>query len=314
VSLPRAMPAPAGVGEDLPRRRPRCHEEPLERKPYDIFFLESAGRRWVGLKTECTFPGPSGPVTMKSTMVTPGMLLGEAAGERLSERSVFVYYRALVEAEKEAIFAAVDSARASLSYPFVHLGADRRERCAPPDYWTADVGRAGELDLGEEVLRRYSLERLRGYDTRGAVLYDPACSTGRFLGALRDALGDVRTVGQDLNPAMVELSRSRLDEVHLGTAASPCIASGSADFVFVRFLNVDVVTTASAMELFPVVAATCKPGGRIFVLGHTPVLLCTSHFEMLGFEVEQEVGVTGAGRMMFQFWVLRPGGTVGGVP
>lgn len=304
----RCMPE----GEALAQRRPEMVFEPWERKPYDLFCFAAGGREFVGRKTPATFQTEAGPVALKCALVGPEMVLGERERVQVTERGIAVYYRPLRSEEAETVFRAfTDDVRHDLHYPAPHLAAaTRQERVAPPEYWTVGRERVDHLNRGEVFLREYTLRLLDRFDLNGARIYDPACSTAEFLGAIKRRFPGAWTIGQDLSAEMVELARGRLDEVHHGDCARSPVPDGSADFVFVRHLNVDVVTTARAYELFVSVANRCRDGGLVIVFGHTPVLLGSPWFEMLGLQVEQRIGTVSGGRLAFQYYVLRKTGPV----
>lgn len=296
----------------LAGRRP-CHLfEPFERKPYDLFLFHAGGQRFVGRKTAATFDAGAGEVSLKCCLVSPQMVLGALEREQVTERGMTVFYRPLDAREKEAVFLAFTSdVRNDLYYPVPHLTGDgRREKVAPMEYWTVTPERVEDLNAGEVVLRDYTLSFLSGFELDGARIYDPACSTGEFLGSIKDRFPDVYTIGQDLSREMVEHARGRVDEIHHGDCVDSPVPRGSADFVFLRHLNVDVVTTERAHELFVAVADRCRDGGHLIVFGHTPVLLGSPWFEMMGLEVKQRIGTAFGNRCAFQYYVLRKNGHV----
>jgi isonocardicin synthase len=281
--------------------------EPWERKPYDLFFFEADGREYVGRKQPASFQTAEGTVSLKCALVAPEMVLGRHERVQVTEAGITVFHRPVDEAEAEAAFAAFAAdPLADLHYPAPHLqpGA-RAERVAPPGYWTSAPARVQHLNVGEVFLREYTVGLFAGPELERARIYDPACSTGEFLAALKARVPSAWTIGQDLSGEMADLARGRLDEVHHGDCADSPVPDGSADLVFVRHLNVDVVTTRRAYELFVPVANRCRDGGRIVVFGHTPVLLASPWFEMLGLTVERRTGTLHGGRFAFQYYVLR---------
>lgn len=295
--------------EAVKARRPKRLTEPLDRKPYDLFFFESAGHTFVGQKFEYPHQGPEGEVLLKSAMVTPEMTLGLFEGARHTEDHIELYFRPLHTEEKEGVFREFRAADRELRYPYVHLSTEtKKERCAPASYWTPSAARAEHLNLGEQFLREHAFDVIEELRLKGGLAYDPACSTGEFLGSFKARFPQFRAVGQDASPEMVAHAKARdiapLDEVHLGDALHPCVSEGSADLMFVRFLNVDVVGSARAQTIFARLARCCKPGGRIIVLGHTPILLTSAWFEMQGLEIERRLGLAPRGAT-FQFYVLR---------
>lgn len=280
---------------------------PFEKKPHDVFRLHLAdGRRLVGLKRAHPAHRRRGDLSpRKGCLVDESMIVGIEPREQLSEDGVTVYYRPVSATQRRDLFdAAVADAMTDLHFPFPHLDRrTRRERRPVADYWTATPARVEELDGDEEVLRRYALGRLRSLDPNGKTVFDPACSTGRFLCEVKRTFPGVRVVGQDLSASMADHARRHVDEVHVGDAARPAVPAGSADIVVVRFLNLDVVSTAEAHRLLEACLTACRPGGWLVLFGYTPVLVSAEWLAILGLRVVQRTGVLEDHRAIFQFYV-----------
>lgn len=274
--------------------------EPFGGKPYDLFFFRLEGRRYVGRKTPFRFDGGA----RKCALMDAGMLLGEVVREQVGAEGVAVHYRPLeAPARQDRFRRLAEDPQIEIYHPFPRLSGDRREPCRSE--WIPTPEDVEALDRDEEVMRRAVVELLSGRVEDGAVLYDPACSTGRFLSTLKRSFPSAVTVGQDRSGEMVEHCASRLDRVFHSDASSPALGEGEADFVFCRFLNLDVVTTAQAHGLFVPLAKRCREGGLVVVFGHTPVLLSEPFFRAVGLEV---LGCSAASRRhdaVFQLYVLR---------
>lgn len=105
---------------------------------------------------------------------------------------------------------------------------------------------------------------------------------------------------------MIEFARNRVDEVHWGNAMEPKISAGSADVVFVRFLNSEVVTSTEAEHLLECLVPTVKKGGHMVIFGHTPVLLSAANFSLIGeFDIQQCIGITDDKSGIFQYYTLQ---------
>jgi isonocardicin synthase len=86
----------------------------------------------------------------------------------------------------------------------------------------------------------------------------------------------------------------------------PKISPGSADVVFVRFLNSEVVTSAEAEQLLTALLPTVKTGNYMVIFGHTPVLLSSAHLSMIdNFIVKQCIGTADDKSGIFQYYVLQ---------
>lgn len=279
--------------------------EPFDRKPFDIFFLRVGQQRYVGRKQPAVVSHSNGIEKMKCCLVSADMILGTAEREHITEGGVTVFYRPLDAQAKESIFELVrKDPLTDLYYPYFPI-VEPPEKDEDEDYWIPTPERVEELDRGESMLREYTLKWLDRFDMKNKVVYDPACSTGAFLHSIKNAFPDTHTVGQDLSKEMVEYCRGRVDELYCGDSASAPIKEESADFVFFRFLNVRVVNSVQAHELFLENAKCCRIGGYIVLFGHTPIILPSEWFEELGLIVEQRTGFSTALNSAFQYYVLR---------
>ena len=104
---------------------------------------------------------------------------------------------------------------------------------------------------------------------------------------------------------MANHASKRTDEAHCANAATPKIKPGSADVVYIRFLNSEVVKTSEAETLLHALLPTVKSRGYIFIFGHTPVLLSSANLRCLqGFQLRQCVGILENESGMFQYYGL----------
>lgn len=284
--------------------------EPFDRKPYDLFFLTNGRIRLLGRQQHLAdLHGPGTP-PRRSCLVTAPMILGEALREQVTSRGVAAFYRPLPAQDREALFGALArDERTDLQYPFPAFSAlGGGEWCAPAEFWRATPERVRELREDERPVREVALELLEGHDLGGKLVFDPACSTGDFLCALKARHPGARIVGQDRSAEMVAHCRGRLDEVRCGDAREPFLPEESADLVCCRFLNFHVVTTAQAHELFRIVALRCKIGGHLLVAGHTPVLLAAEWFELLGLRILRRIARWRERDALLQlYWLRREG-------
>jgi isonocardicin synthase len=236
-------------------------------------------------------------------------VVGLVVSVRTSVSDARIVVEPLGEAARRAAFESITS-RTEIIHPFAKQREQGKEKTSPPDGWRVSEKRAAFLGLGEEHIRRYTrglfgprLARL----TEDVLVYDPACSTGRFLSdfaAINPAR--IRTVGQDLSRQMVDFARGRVERLHCGDAACPAVAPGSVDILFSRFLNSEVVSTAQARHILPKLVATLRPGGVLVLLGHSPVLLDALDLADAGLRVLQTTARVDD--YVFQYYVAEPGG------
>lgn len=287
-------------------RRPQVLSEPLTGKPFDLFLAVTPPHRWVGRKTPAR---GAGTPPQKCCLVESHMLCGLLERDQLTAEGVALHYRPLRDDEKRLVHEAfTTSPRHDLHYPYARIGPDGAEPVADPGFWRPTPERVRELDRDEEPLRRHALSTLERHGIEPGVIYDPACSTGAFLSTLKQHFPGALTVGQDASVEMAAYAGTHVDRVVAADARNPVLGNGEADLVVCRHLNVDVVTAADARALFGTAAGTCRDGGWMIVLGHTPVLLASEHFEADGLEVVERSGATPDGAAVFQFYLLRKPG------
>ena len=244
------------------------------------------------------------------SFITASMILGVFVDERLSDSNITVFYHPLGDSEKLRVMKNImneNYLETEIICPFPVLrDSTRQEWGSPPEGWIVDDAYDVMLGCGEERLRGYSIQFLKEAGLEKPLLYDPACSTGVFLSTLQKALPGSYTFGQDLSQQMANFAKERIDEAHCANAASPKIKPGTADAVYIRFLNSEVVKTPEAEVLLEALLRTVKSGGYIITFGHTPVLLSSSNFRCLkDFRLRQCIGVTVDKTGIFQYYVIQ---------
>ena len=291
-------------------------DESLFELPQSIFFLNVAVPgypspvRLVGRKLLSDLWIKDKIPEIHCSFISADMILGLYVDQRVTESKVVVHYYPFENAEKLLLMKNVvdsEGKSAELIFPFSLLReSSRKELCSPPEGWIVDDAFDVMLGCGEERIREYTIYFMKSVNTTTATLYDPACSTGVYLSTLKKAFPNSFTIGQDLSEQMVGFSRQRVDEVHCGNAMEPKIKAGTADFVYIRFLNSEVVTSAEAEDLMLAVLPTVKKSGYFIVFGHTPVLLSSANFQALdGFRLVQSVGVARDKSGIFQYYILQ---------
>jgi isonocardicin synthase len=289
----------------LADRTPRSWSEPFDRLPQNLYLARVGDLEVFGRKLISPLKRDGRLAELNCSRICASSLLGVHAGHQVHEVGYTVCYTPLRDNEKRWLFQRIAADPGTeIVYPFAYLSGGK-ERRSPPSGWSVAPMRASNLGVGEEILRRYTIGLLRRQAPGGAIFYDPACSTGQFLAELKREFPTCTTVGQDLSAGMVRLAASQVDRVICDDAIRPGIADRSADYIFIRFLNSEVVTTGYAFELFRALAGKVKDDGRIIVFGHTPVLLQSGFFREQGFAVEQASGATDDGEYVFQYYVLR---------
>jgi isonocardicin synthase len=272
-------------------------------KPYDVFVFHVGAQSLVGRKAPARIAARPDAPRRKGCLVEPAMIFGLLTGVETRAERYVVGYRPLPRAAIDAAFRAAD-ASCDLVYPLRRL-AGGRETAQPPAYWDARAADPDTLDAAEEVLRDVVCEALAGHVAPGAVIYDPACSSGAFLSHLARRFPGVRTLGQDRSPAMVAVARNRVHQVTVGDSVALACAPGTVDVVVCRHLNLDVVTSREARALFLAAASALRPGGLIVVVGHTPILVRSRWMEAQGFEILTRCGFTPGRHAVMQLYMMR---------
>jgi len=284
--------------------------------PQSIFFLDlgrtgkSGSVRLIGRKLLSEFWIAGKIPELHCSLISSDMILGLFSDQRITENYVHVFYHPLSDAEKLGVMQSImdsDISDVELIFPFPLLReATRKELCSAPEGWVVDDAYDVMLGCGEERIREYTINFLGSNGLNSAKLYDPACSTGVFLSTLKKSFPNSYTIGQDLSQQMTDVSRTRVDEVHCGNAMTPKIKSGTADAVFIRFLNSEVVTSSEAEDLLQALFPTVKSGGYMVTFGHTPVLLSSSNYRQLSnFTFKQSIGVASGKAGIFQYYVIQ---------
>lgn len=238
--------------------------------------------------------------------ISESMILGIYQCSRETKDSVGLGFYPLEPGERIAAFNLMKADSSSeIVYPFRYISPGTgKERSSPASGWSLDVTRAANLGVGEEFIRRYTIGWLKRRDLAGKRIYDPACSTGQFLREIKEACPECHTIGQDLSSQMIDYARSFVDEAYCLDAALSPVPDFTADYIFVRFLNSEVVTTEQARDLFPKILQRLKDTGTIVVFGHTPVLVEGAYFAEHGVRILQRVAHDPVTDLAFQYYVM----------
>lgn len=299
---------------EVRQRRPEMYFENFKELPQSIFVLKNGtgseqvtfvGRRilshqWIANKIR----------ELHCSLITASMLFGVMVDHRIQEDGIIIYYRPLLPAEKKFIMHDIverNLKQTELVFPYPALQHINKEEIHCPDEgWEIDENLALQLGEGEVYLRDYSVQFLKSLGTEELRLYDPACSTGQFLYTMKSALPNSYTIGQDLSRFMVQYAVKRVDEIHVGNAIEPKIADDSADVMFVRFINSEVLKAVDARSMIKPLLRSIKKGGYMVIFGHTPVLVSNADLEMQAeVKIIQSVGGDKKYDGVFQYYVCK---------
>lgn len=260
--LPACTPEPGTVA---------FFEEPMGHGLNNLFVLQLEGVNYLGRKL-LDETGALG------SLLSPRMLLGPLLKARHTHHCLRLHYTALSLEEKHRVFVQAScSPDATVHFPFPVLDEHGNEQVAPLSFWDDTRRLARHLDPQETHFRQHCLGLLSKRLAPGAVVYDPACSTGTFIASLAAGLPHVQCLGSDISAAMID--HARVQHVHpnlrfaLTDAVTPAIAPGRCDVLVLRFLNAEVMRQHEAVHLFERLVPLVRYGGLVIVFGHTPVLI-----------------------------------------
>jgi acyl-CoA synthetase (AMP-forming)/AMP-acid ligase II/nucleoside-diphosphate-sugar epimerase/SAM-dependent methyltransferase len=281
--------------------------ERWEEQPQRFFFFELAGKTYFGRKLLSPLVTQHGSPGFFCSLIRPEMILGELIRPQCSQEGVEVFYRPQRAAHRREVFDALLRDKSiDIYYPFNQLSPNQRLEVNTPDEgWFITEERARILGLGEVHFREVSARLVAESRIPRPIVYDPACSTGEFLAAIKAACPAAHTIGQDLSPQMISYAQKRVDRVAVGNSLNPIALEGSCDFVFFRFLNAEVVNSSLAHVLFDRITKCLKAEGRAILFGHTPVLISTTEMRRRGFEVVSCNQHKDGEEAVFQYYILR---------
>lgn len=291
----------------LEARTPLSVSEKWEGQPHRFFFFKVEGKTIVGQKLLSPIVTEHGSPGFFCSLIKPEMILGELIRPQTSQEGVKVHYQPLVAEARLRLFnRLLNDRQMDVYYPFNQMSAnDRLEVNTPPEGWFITEERAEILGQGEVHFRAVSARMVKDDGLKAPVVYDPACSTGQFLSAIKAAVPSAVVIGQDLSAQMCAYARPKLDQVIVGNSLEPGVQDESCDYVFFRFLNSEVVTTALAETLFERLVRCLKPGGKAILFGHTPVLVSASVMERSGLKILQVNERHPSEDAVFQYYVLQ---------
>lgn len=285
-----------------------CHVEPAGPGCHQLFVLRVNRCDWVGRKVLQQTATGSWYI---NSLLKPWMLLGPLTDVQWSDEGIAVYFRGVSTQEKHAAFNIAQARPDSeVRFPFPAVDDKGLEFVCPADYWQCDDSLAMQLNGDETHLRQHCTALLETLSSPGAVILDPACSTGEFIAHLARELPGRRCLGSDRSASMVEHAKRRHGmcsaEFYLADAREVAASGVKCDVLILRFLNAEVMTHKEARQTLRDMAACVNPGGTILVFGHTPVLIAVPYMaQSLKMELISSVAARPGQVELFQFYRLR---------
>lgn len=290
-------------------RRICCFRDKDYNLPQNIFLIKFfKDYVVVGRKLRSVLYAEKKINALNCSMITADMLLGIYVKKGQIDRDIWIEYYPFEKSEKRNVFDVIKhDIQIEITYPFLYREYETGlEEITPPEGWDINPEKIIYLGLGEEHLRKYSIDALKKYLLNNKLkVFDPACSTGEFLYTLKQAYPSIITIGQDLSASMVEYAQSYVDIIYCGDSINTPVKDYSVDIIIFRFLNSEVVSKEYAHRLFNVLIKKIADSGIAVLFGHTALLLESADFENAGYEVLQSIGYSEERDSIFQFYMIK---------
>jgi hypothetical protein len=322
--IPKKIKAEAIINSVVLSRQTKYFFEPFSSHPYKVFYicinnLKYFGRKYLpdasikqlinsegGSKKNFSDERYAALSSRPYNEITTNMIYGIEDKTQLIQEGIFVSYYPLTPGEKLYLFDKIKkNKRVDIIFPYPKI-SNMKEVVANMSYWDSLAKHVDILDDDEECLRSYTINtHLYHYDLKNKIIYDPACTSGKFLSSIKSRYPDTKIIGQDINEKMVNIAKNCLDEVYLCDASLPILGDEFADIIFIRFLNHGVVSTKNAYLLFSKIVNRCKTNGTIILCGHMPILLNVNLFNKNELKIVQKIAYCEKHNSIFQYYVLK---------
>ncbi|CAH2934411.1 MAG: hypothetical protein CPSOU_6544 [uncultured Paraburkholderia sp.] len=266
---------------------------------HEMFLLRNAEETWLGMRKRQTR-------FSRYSIVEPGMLLGKLKKTRAD--SDCVNFNVDIPREdgwKDSVFeAAFHSAGWDLHFPYPPLDENGTAFVCPAAFWETCADDPARLDQEESHFREHTVNMLGEWVKPGAIIYDPACSTGAFLGYVMARCPNYDYVASDASDRMIAMARGRLPHAFVADTQDSRQLFSGCDVVICRFLNHEVMSGSEAEVALTNVASCCKANGKVIVFGHTPVALDLPRaMEKMGAKAVSALGKSVSPYGIFQYYV-----------
>ena len=289
-------------------RQIKVFEEYDFNMPQTIFYVENNDMIVVGRKTISDLYINHKLKSINCSKITNNMLLGILSSSSYKNRKIKIQYYPFTNREKEQYFENIknNTCKYDLYYPFHFKYFDSNmEQTSNNLDWKIDDEIANYLSIGEKHIRDYTINIIDKYKLKPKIVYDPACSTGKFLLTIKNKLPLCKTIGHDMSKEMVEYSRKNVDESACYNAFNSPLKNESVDMLILRFLNGGVVSTNDAELLFDSLIKKVKKNGYIICIGHTPVLIKRKKFKNNNLELLEKIGYDNETNSIFQYYFAK---------
>lgn len=277
--------------------------------PQTIFYIyDKLGNIVVGRKLLSDYYIKGKLKSLNCSRITYNMILGSYSSHNYNKRKITISYQPFSLKEKKKYLEKIIKNLNDyyIEYPFHYKFFETNlEQDSKSMNWRINQSIATYLNLGESHIRSYAKKNLLMRSINPKVIYDPACSTGKFLETLKKIFPNAKTIGHDLSQVMVRYSQKFVDESYCCDAINSPIEDNSVDLLLLRFLNGGVVSAKDAYKLFDFLLKKVKKGGYILCIGHTPILISHNHLKELNLDIIDSIGYEEKTKSIFQYYLIR---------
>lgn len=232
------------------------------------------------------------------------MLIGEILSkDEQPDRLVFFISRPNNDNWRTEIFH--DDHAINIHFPWPPVDRWGNEIICPESFWENASIKPSMLDDEETHFREHTLNILQDITFSGCRIYDPACSTGKFLSYI---LNDFKTcvfLASDRSEKMVSLARNCLPDVFVCDIMQSKVRE-LQDIIFCRFANHEVIGTAAAKEILIRLFTLLNHKGHLIIFGHTPIACDIRKFVRdYGMQMKTAVGKSTDCDGIFQYYLLQ---------
>ncbi len=267
---------------------------------HDLFLLRRGSERWIGIRERKSRGS-------RYSIVEMDMLLGRLIdSEPVGEHTIFHIVVPRNQNWKDDIFLAItNSAGWDVHFPYAPLTESGTEFVCPAGFWEECASVPYTLDAEEAHFRRHTSEVLGSLARPGATIYDPACSTGAFLGHIKDRHPGFSYIASDASNKMIELARDRFEDAFVSDVLAAQRLAVDCDIMILRFLNHEVMSSRDAEFAFLNMATNCKANGKIIAFGHTPLAIDLPKIVSgMKAEVVGSIGISVDPVGIFQYYIV----------
>lgn len=276
--------------------------------PQTIFFIYGNGMIIFGRKTLSQYYLNKELKSLNCSRITSNMLFGIKYNSKYKNRKITISYYPFNLKEKIEIFNKIVNNRNLyyIEYPYhFKYFTTCLEQTSDDINWKVNNKTVKYLSIGESHIRRYVLKSLKSHEIEPKYVYDPACSTGEFLFAIKKLYPNSITIGHDLSKEMVNYSKKYVDYSFCCDAINSPLKNESIDLLILRFLNGGVVSESYSKELFKVLIMKVKKGGYIICIGHTPILIKKGQFISANLSLLETIGYDTKSNSIFQYYLAK---------